>query len=47
MIELLGKLGWANNCYKIILDCSDKNVAFYQKCGYIRKGAQMAMYAKL
>ena len=42
MIKLLGKIGVANKCYKVILDCEDKNVAFYEKCGYIRKGAEMA-----
>ena len=43
MIILLGKIGFvANKCYKVILDCEDKNVAFYEKCGYHRKGAEMA-----
>ena len=31
-------------CYKILLDCSDKNVGFYEKCDYLRKGAYMAKY---
>lgn len=31
-------------CYKILLDCSDKNVGFYIKCDYTRKGAYMAKY---
>lgn len=31
-------------CYKIILDCSEKNVGFYEKCNYIKKGAFMAKY---
>jgi glucosamine-phosphate N-acetyltransferase len=31
-------------CYKIILDCSEKNVGFYEKCEYIKKGAYMAKY---
>lgn len=31
-------------CYKTILDCSDENVGFYEKCGYKKKGAQMAKY---
>ena len=29
MINLLGKIGEVNKCYKIILDCEDRNVAFY------------------
>jgi phosphoacetylglucosamine mutase len=31
-------------CYKVILDCSDQNVPFYEKCGYERKGNEMARY---
>lgn len=23
-----------NNCYKAILDCSEENVSFYEKCGF-------------
>lgn len=32
------------DCYKIILDCSDENTTFYEKCGYVRKGNEMALY---
>ncbi len=28
-------------CYKIILHCLDKNVIFYEKCGFIRNGNEM------
>ena len=45
LILLLKAVAEANNCYKVILDCSDHNVAFYQKCGFAVKGAQMAWYA--
>jgi hypothetical protein len=31
----------AMGCYKVILDCSEENVAFYQKCGLMRKEVQM------
>ena len=30
-------------CYKVILDCSEENVAFYQKGGFERKEVQMVM----
>jgi glucosamine-phosphate N-acetyltransferase len=50
----LGKLivnrciDYANDqgCYKCILDCSEKNVAFYKKCneGFQVKGVEMALY---
>lgn len=35
-----------HNCYKIILDCSEKNVEFYQKLGFTKKENQMALYFK-
>lgn len=28
-------------CYKVILDCSEDNVNFYQKCGFTKKEVQM------
>lgn len=31
-------------CYKIILDCSENNVQFYEKIGLQIKGVQMAKY---
>lgn len=33
-----------NECYKIILDCSDNNCKFYENCGFMKKGNQMALY---
>ena len=45
IINCLTALAWPNNCYKVILDCAEHNVKFYQKCGYEYKGAQMAKYA--
>jgi hypothetical protein len=37
IIEALTFIGKRTGCYKIILDCSDKNVPFYQKCGFTQK----------
>ena len=34
------------DCYKIILNCSQKNVEFYKKCGFIEKEREMALYLK-
>lgn len=31
-------------CYKVILDCADCNVSFYEKCGFVTKEQQMVMY---
>ena len=32
-----------NNCYKIILDCNENNVAFYNKVGFTETGVQMSI----
>jgi glucosamine-phosphate N-acetyltransferase len=47
LIEHLTKRATMANCYKVILDCSNKNVGFYEKCGFIAKGREMALYSKL
>ncbi|KAG8503410.1 hypothetical protein CXB51_001393 [Gossypium anomalum] len=31
-------------CYKVILDCSDENKVFYEKCGFKKKEVQMVKY---
>lgn len=31
-------------CYKIILDCSSKNIEYYKRFGFIEKEHQMALY---
>lgn len=38
--ELANQLG----CYKVILDCEEGKVQFYEKCGFKEKGTQMAFY---
>lgn len=44
IIEQLKYIGLKKDCYKIILDCSQKNVPFYEKCGFAVKELQMVMY---
>jgi len=44
MIEALTKAAEVCGCYKVILDCSEKNAGFYERCGYSRKEIQMAKY---
>ena len=44
LIEMITEYAKNHGCYKCILDCSDDNVGFYEKCKYVRKGAQMALY---
>jgi len=31
-------------CYKVILNCNENNVRFYEKCGLIRKECEMVKY---
>jgi len=44
VIDQLKAIGFAQGCYKIILDTSEKNVGFYQKSGFVTKEVQMALY---
>lgn len=41
LIEECIKIARENNCYKIILDCSEQNISFYEKCGFVQKEIQM------
>lgn len=40
LIERSKQLG----CYKVMLDCSESNIAFYEKCGMTKKERQMVKY---
>ncbi|TPX38332.1 hypothetical protein SmJEL517_g00328 [Synchytrium microbalum] len=44
IIETLKNISKESGCYKVILDCAEHNVAFYEKCGFSMKGSQMACY---
>ena len=44
LINCLTEYARLGNCYKCILDCSDENMPFYEKCGYKNKGVQMSYY---
>ena len=35
-----------NNCYKVLLDCSQENVSFYEKIGFNKKEHQMVFRLK-
>lgn len=41
LIKLLLEAGKEKGCYKVILDCSDKNIPFYEKCGLYKSGNEM------
>ena len=34
LITVLKALAEVNQCYKVILDCSQNNIEFYEKCGF-------------
>ena len=33
-----------NGCYRLILDYSNENVKFYEKCNFQHKGNEMSLY---
>jgi glucosamine-phosphate N-acetyltransferase len=45
IIDYLINISKNFNVYKIILDCSEYNIKFYEKCGFTKKGVQMAIYS--
>lgn len=38
LISYLTEIAAQSNCYKVILNCSEDNSAFYEKCGFRRTG---------
>jgi GNAT superfamily N-acetyltransferase len=44
VIEQLKSIAKAQGCYKVILDCDEKNQGFYEKLGFKKKEVQMAYY---
>ncbi|CAG7848922.1 SubName: Full=Related to glucosamine 6-phosphate n-acetyltransferase {ECO:0000313/EMBL:CCA68354.1} [Serendipita indica DSM 11827] len=45
VIQTLVALSEKAGCYKTILNCSDENIPFYEKCGFKKKENEMAKYA--
>ena len=41
LIEKLKDLAVEKGCYKTILNCSEDNIGFYEKCGFYQKEVQM------
>ena len=44
LLQKLVELARSKGAYKIILDCEAEKVQFYEKCGFVEKGRQMALY---
>lgn len=47
LVGRLSAMAKAQGCYKVILDCAEGMVSFYEKCDYENKGVQMAQYFPL
>ncbi len=44
IINYLVNMAKVSNCYKVILDCSENNIGFYEKCGFNNTNNQMSLY---
>ncbi|CAH9071674.1 unnamed protein product [Cuscuta epithymum] len=44
VVEFLTDHSASMGCYKVILDCSEENKPFYEKCGFKKKEVQMVKY---
>lgn len=44
MIDQLKAMAKTLGVYKVILDCNDSNIDFYEKCGFKKKENCMAWY---
>lgn len=44
IINYLVNMAKVSNCYKVILDCSENNIGFYEKCGFKNTNNQMSLY---
>jgi len=45
LIQALTHISEGVGCYKTILNCSDANIPFYEKCGFEKRENEMAKYA--
>tara|TARA_B110000037_G_C16954050_1_gene438106 strand:+ start:473 stop:889 length:417 start_codon:yes stop_codon:yes gene_type:complete len=44
LLQELIEICKSNNCYKILLDCQDELIKFYEKVGFKKNGFQMVIY---
>nr|GMD89788.1 glucosamine 6-phosphate N-acetyltransferase [Ipomoea batatas] len=44
VVEYLVNHACSVGCYKVILDCTEDNKPFYDKCGFMKKAVQMVKY---
>lgn len=44
LMDYLQNIAKREKCYKIILNCSDKNIPFYERCGFNSVNVEMSIY---
>lgn len=44
LVKFLVDYAKGDDCYKVILNCSDNNVCFYEKNGFLKNGNEMVIY---
>ena len=44
VVDRAVEIAKGHGCYKVLVDCAEKNVAFYEKCGFKRNCVQMSRY---
>ena len=44
LIKKLRDIAIEKGCYKVILNCKDDKVGFYEKCGFLKKDNGMKIY---
>ena len=44
LINFLINIAKKYKCYKVILNCSEDNIGFYEKCGFNKKNIEMSIY---
>ena len=44
IVTFLAEQAKIRGCYKVILDCTQQTIGFYEKCGFTVKNTQMALY---
>lgn len=44
LVNFLSNLANYNKCYKVILNCKESNIRFYEKCGFKKKEVEMVKF---
>lgn len=47
IVEALYVVARINGCYKVALQCQDRNIGFYERCGYKISGSMMQRHIEI